>query len=318
MSDVNGAEASNEVAVVEERLPVRDKHRARDIKVGRQGITFENAADQMAFARMMADSRIAVPKHLRDNVGACLAVVDYASRFGMSPYALATESYLVNDQIAYMAKAIAAIIIAHAPISKRPRFSYAGEGADRRCTVTMFPIDDDPIEHQSPRVGDIKVKNSPLWVADPDQQLAYYTMRAACRRYFPDTIMGLYDVEELGQRYIENERAEPDIQPPPVSGLAGRLPGPAKTGYNAAHVDSEINGDAEKAAVVEPVGEEAAFIEELGDLLKTAKTALEVGAVAAQASSTMAALSDDVRGICQQMVDDRLETVTKGKGKAKR
>lgn len=49
----------------------------------------------------------------------------------------------------------------------------------------------------SPTVSQIKVKNSPLWYSDPDQQLAYYTGRNWARRHRPGRLLGVYAREEL-------------------------------------------------------------------------------------------------------------------------
>src|SRR4029077_15110442 len=52
-------------------------------------------------------------------------------------------------------------------------------------------------EYKSPRIADIQPKNSPLWKSDPGQQLAYYCLRAFARRWCPETILGIHDVDEL-------------------------------------------------------------------------------------------------------------------------
>jgi hypothetical protein len=51
-------------------------------------------------------------------------------------------------------------------------------------------------EYQSPPLGTIKVKNSPLWQADLDQQFHYYGTRAWARRWRSSVILGIYTVEE--------------------------------------------------------------------------------------------------------------------------
>lgn len=156
----------------------------------------QNFGEVVAFAEIMSRSQHAIPKHLRDVPGACLAVAMQAMRWEMDPFAVASKSYNVKDIIAYEAQLIAAVVHTRAPLKTRPVYAFAGEGPDRRCTVTaMF---DDGIErsYESPRIADIKVKNSPLWTGDPDQQQGYYSIRAFGRRYCPEVLLGVYTPEE--------------------------------------------------------------------------------------------------------------------------
>ena len=74
----------------------------------------------------------------------------------------------------------------------------------------------------SPTVGPIKVKNSPLWFSDVDQQLAYYTARTWARRYRPHRLLGVYSREEMEalappdpatRRALFEEDEAPDLPP---------------------------------------------------------------------------------------------------------
>lgn len=206
-SDVQDAQPSTATAPIEPppapQLPAttegqeeRRTMKLSSMKIGERGITFTNAAEVMAYARMMADSDKAVRPEFRGNPGACLAVIDDAIRFGMSPYALARKAYFVNGQLAYEAQAIAAIIISLAPLKDLPDYIFEGDGGQRTCTVVVTTLTGKVIEHSSPPFAKIDPKNSPLWKTDPDQQLGYYTIRAMSRRHFPHILMGVYDLEE--------------------------------------------------------------------------------------------------------------------------
>jgi len=167
------------------------------LTVGAGGaMNFSNMTDMMEFAKLMSISQVAVPKHLRDNPGACLAVLIQASEWQMSPYSVANKSYSVNDRLAYEAQLVAAVILRRAPIKGRIRYHYEGEAAKRVCTVTCTAIYDEEITHTSPAFGDINPKNSPLWKSDPDQQLFYFASRSMCRRHFPDVLLGIYTEDE--------------------------------------------------------------------------------------------------------------------------
>jgi hypothetical protein len=180
------------------------------------GITFTDAEQVMSFAKMMSLGGIALPEHLRGNVGACLAVCFQAVEWKMSPYAVANKSYSVNNRLAFESQLIQAVILQRAPIKGRLAYEYSGEGDKRRCTVSAVLADGTgTVEYQTPEFGRIGPKNSPLWKTDPDQQLAYFAGRSLCRRHFPDVLLGVYESEEMAA-------AQP-IQPGPRGGTVKPL-----------------------------------------------------------------------------------------------
>lgn len=185
------------------------------------GLAFVDMAQVMEFAKLMAVSGVAVPKHLRGNPGACVAVAMQSVEWRMSPYAVANKSYSVNDRLAYESQLIQAVILQRAPIRGRFKVEYLGEGDKRRCRViaTLNDGSGEQVEYTSPEFGKIQPKNSPLWKTDPDQQQFYYSGRALCRRHFPDVLLGVYAKDE-----IEDSPRDP-IQARDVSpkGLGDRL-----------------------------------------------------------------------------------------------
>lgn len=162
-------------------------------------MAFRNIEQIMEFGKIMSIASVAIPKHLRDNPGACLAVAIQASEWEMSPFSVANKTYVVNDRLAYEAQLVNAVILKRAPIIGRFSVSYQGEGDNRQCTVSARLKDGDQVEYTSPKFGKIPVKNSPLWKSDPDQQLFYYSSRAMCRRHFPDVILGIYTPDEMDE-----------------------------------------------------------------------------------------------------------------------
>ena len=161
------------------------------------GVAFENASQLMEFAKMMSVAGVAIPKHLRDSPGACMAVILQAGEWRMSAFAVANKSYSVNDRLAYEAQLINAVILRRAPIRGRFKIEYSGAGDLRKCKVSVMTSDGDMVEYESPPISLIPVKNSPLWKGDPDQQLFYYSSRAMCRRHFPDVLLGVYTMDEI-------------------------------------------------------------------------------------------------------------------------
>lgn len=177
----------------------------------------------MEFAKLMAVSRAGVRKHLRGDPGACLAIVTQAVEWGMSAYAVANKSYFVNDQIAYESQLIQAVILKRAPIKGRIKFEFMGTGEKRVCRAwaRLAEDPDEVVEYVSPEFAKITPKNSPLWKSDPDQQHAYYSGRALCRRHFPDVLLGVYADDELRPEPPAEPDTARDVTPP--KGLGARL-----------------------------------------------------------------------------------------------
>lgn len=170
----------------------------------------QSLGEAVKFGELMAKAGTAVRKHLREQPGACTRIVLQAMKWQMDPFAVGDKTYFVNDMIAYEAQLIAAVIISRSGIVGRPRYTYTGEGAKMRCTVECTFKDGTTAAYESPEVGTIKVKNSPLWQSDTQQQLGYYSIRAWARRHAPDIIMGVYDREEAESMGPDNAR---DITP---------------------------------------------------------------------------------------------------------
>jgi len=209
------------------------------------GLKFDNMVQVMDFAKLMAVADIAVPEHCRGNAGICLAIIVKAVAWNMEPFAVAEKSYVVKDRVAYEAQLIHAVVEARAPIQRRLNSKYAGEGQTRTCTVIGMFTDGEIREYTTPQFANIKVKNSPLWNADADQQLWYYAVRAWARRWCPDVLLGVYTREELANN-PKLGREEDDAAP----ALHERLRGSEPTGEGfrgAAHVDSELHSVAPAA-----------------------------------------------------------------------
>jgi hypothetical protein len=179
------------------------------VSIAAGGVNFQSVIDLMEFAKLMAISGICVPKHLRNEPGACLAICMQAVEWRMSPYAVANKSYSVNDRIAYESQLIHAVIEQRAPLKGRLRTTYAGAGETRTCTVTgHIKGEDEPLVFTSAPFGHIQPKNSPLWKSKPDLQLFYNASRDWARMYFPDLILGVYSSDEIEPATVSAPRLE--------------------------------------------------------------------------------------------------------------
>jgi hypothetical protein len=216
-----------------------------------------NFGEVVAFSELMARADCAIPKFMRGNPGACMAVTMQALRWEMDPFSVANKSYFVSDKLAYEAQLVHAVISARAPIKGRLKVEYSGEGASRKCKVWARLRDEDEIvDYESPAFAGIKPKNSPLWVNDPDQQLFYFSARSFARRHFPDVIMGVLTRDE-----IEDSTPMRDVTPQNGgAGLAeklarGALAAPVTDGAKGFDAESVIDQVDGKAAG-EPEAEE--------------------------------------------------------------
>ncbi|RKG45923.1 hypothetical protein D7V68_14935 [Acinetobacter cumulans] len=169
-------------------------------------------------AEIMAGSRMTVPKHLQGNVGDCMAIIMQAAQWQMNPYAVAQKTHMVNNVLGYEAQLVNAVITSRAPVKERLHFEWYGDwskvnGKDDKSPTVGVRVSATLRGENAPRVIDISmaqvgpVRNSPLWVADPRQQIAYLATKRWARLYCPDVILGVYTPDEV------IEREELDITP---------------------------------------------------------------------------------------------------------
>jgi hypothetical protein len=233
-----------DIARIEDRI---DRVAASTLEVSDAlgGLRFQNMVEVMEFAKCMAISETAVPKHLRGNPGMCLAVCIQALEWRFSPFAVANKSYVVNDRIGYESQLVHAVIEQRAPIIGRLKHRFDGEGEDRRCIVSATLREtNETLEYISPPFSKIQPKNSPLWKTKPDLQLYYNTSRDFCRAYFPDVLLGVYSAEELRDHVGPDNAKDVNARP----SVGERLKGSKGRGFNASHVERETRGVVEETS----------------------------------------------------------------------
>lgn len=265
-----------DITETERRIADRvDSGVTRTLAVGLGGMQIESMAQVLEMAKLMSVSRQAVPPHLRGNPGSCLAITLQALEWRMSPFAVANKSYSVNDRIAYESQLVQAVILQRAPIRGRIKFKYRGEGQERVCTATATLADGTgELEYDSPPFGKIQPKNSPLWKNDPDQQQAYYSGRALCRRYFPDVLLGIYDMDEIEARTVDVAPAAPAPRT-----LEDKLDALASAGREPSH-------DAETAEIIESAAGSAPAAADAGAETSPSPTATEAAPASDSAPPT--------------------------------
>lgn len=169
-------------------------------------------------ANVMASSKFAVPKHLQGNTGDCLAIIMQSAQWQMDPFAVAQKTHQINGVLGYEAQLVNAVITNRAPITGRLNFEWYGDWAkingkedkswDKGIKVWATLKGETSPREINISMGQVgSVRNSPLWVSDPRQQLAYLAIKRWSRLYTPDVILGVYTPDEI------IEREELDVTP---------------------------------------------------------------------------------------------------------
>lgn len=255
----------NEIAVME------------DQQYSPQQITLDDSLFNKCYrlAQVMASGKCTIPKHLQGSEGDCFAVIGQALRWGMDPFAVAQKTHLVSGTLGYEAQLVIAVINNRAPISDRMKFEYFGDWSKVKtkedksddvgviCRATVIG-DDEPTELSLTMAQVGTVRNSPLWAADPRQQLAYLAAKRFSRLHFPDVIMGVYTPDELADRGNEAPRnITPSAKNAGASALLNRVKKqPTAEAPVIEYYDtSELLGTIEQITNVKqikPIGEEIA------------------------------------------------------------
>lgn len=188
--------------------------------------------DKMSeIARMLANSKISVPKHLVGNVGDCMAIVTQAMLWNMNPFAVAQKTHLVNGTLGYEAQLVNAVLQNSGIVRGLPRYEYRGDGEALECRVGFTPRGEtDVVFGEWLRSGNVTTKNSPLWKTNPKQQLGYLQIKNWARAFAPGAILGVYTVDELEDAGLPVQRVQsmgvtsaapvPADAPPPAAAPA--------------------------------------------------------------------------------------------------
>lgn len=183
----------------------------------------KDGRELMDMANLMSTAGLMVKDIYRGNPGACMGLIAVCAPYGMNPLQVSWKTYQTKADapIAYEAQVIVAMVNASGAVQGGLRYRYEGEGQSRVCIASgILRGESDPVEVRSPQLSQITVKNSPLWKTDPDQQLAYYTGRAWARRYKPEMLLGIYDVDEMAPARVGPDHAR-DITPTPKAPRRG-------------------------------------------------------------------------------------------------
>jgi hypothetical protein len=162
----------------------------------------------MRIADLMASGKTTIPKHLQNSPGDCFAVCMQAMQWGMNPFAVAQKTHLVNGTLGYEAQLVIAVMNSSPALATRLNFAWSdnwvgvngkSDKSAEHWVEVLATIKGEPeprvLRVSMAQVGD--VRNSPNWVSDPRQQIAYLAAKRWGRLHAPDVILGVYTPDEL-------------------------------------------------------------------------------------------------------------------------
>lgn len=184
------------------------------------GLVPQSMDQAVRLAEMMAQGRL-VPNHLQKSPGDCLMVIEQAMRWGMSPFAVAQSTSVIQGKLMFEGKLVAAALHSSGALSSRLNYEYSGEGDKRAVRVSAVLAGETEPRYVDVRYADAKTTNG-MWTKQPDQQLAYHGARVWARRYAPEVMLGVYAPEEMEPAPVAHSgptieaRAEPPAEPTPA------------------------------------------------------------------------------------------------------
>lgn len=128
----------------------------------------------------------------------CFLIVNQSIRWGMDPFAVMPETYVVGGKLGYQGKLVTAVINARAGLKERLRFTHSGTKGTDGYTVTVsgqFPDESEP-RTITLSVGEAKTDNK-MWTKDPEQKLCYSGAVKWARRHAPEVILGILTDDDL-------------------------------------------------------------------------------------------------------------------------
>lgn len=151
-----------------------------------------------------------LPAHLRgsnqeETTANCLLVVEQAHRWGMSPFALVGETYVIGGNLGYQGKLVAAVINTRAGLEDRLSYEFSGKGDDLICVCSGTFKGTGKTEQVAVKLGDVVTfeksgKRKAMWSRMPEQKLSYGAAIKWARRHAPEIMLGVATVDDLDLR----------------------------------------------------------------------------------------------------------------------
>lgn len=154
-----------------------------------------NMESAFKLAEMMSRGKL-VPTHLQGQPGDCLMVIEQAMRWGMSPFAVAQSTSVIQGKLMFEGKLVSAAVHGSGMLAGRLSYEFSGEGDTRAVKVLGTIKGEAAPRDMEVRLKDAKTNNG-MWTKQPDQQLIYFGTRAWARRHTPEVMLGVYSPEEM-------------------------------------------------------------------------------------------------------------------------
>ncbi len=223
------------------------------------GPSFERV---QSFAGLMAKGAVSVPKHLRGNMGDCMAITIQALGWRMNPFAVAQKTHLSQSgALGYEAQLVSAILVSTGAVKSEPDYEPIGDwskvlgkveertgkarddgspggkyyiatytkkdeeglGVIVRATLANGHVRELPV-----MLSQAYPRFSTQWATDPYQQLCYLAVRKWGRLHSPGAILGVYTPDELESGVPEKHMGPADVvgapPPPPAAPPPAALP----------------------------------------------------------------------------------------------
>jgi hypothetical protein len=190
-----------------------------------------NMESAIRLAEMMSLGKIGIPEHLRKNPGDCLLIVEQAMRWGMSPFAVAACTSVINGKLNFEGKIVAAALNGSGIMAARLEYEYSGAGPDLKVTVRGTIKGETKPREITLWLKEAKTTNG-MWVKQPEQQLCYAGTRVWARRHAPEVMLGVYSPEEFDAQTARDtfrgttiehahepaaEQTRPQVEPKPMA-----------------------------------------------------------------------------------------------------
>jgi hypothetical protein len=181
-------------------------------------------------AKLMAAASL-MPKHLKGStpeeaIANSFLVVNQAFTWGINPFAVAQETYVVQGNLGYQGKLVAAIINTKARLKERLRYEYNDQPGDKLeiTVIGTFQGEDAP-RTTTLSVGQAKTQNQ-MWAKDPRQKLIYSGVIKWARAHAPELILGVAtddDIDAIVSRSEERRIEIPAFTPPKPKSKADQI-----------------------------------------------------------------------------------------------
>jgi len=165
------------------------------VPTGNTALTPTSMESAIKLAEMMARGKL-VPQHLHNSPGDCLMVIEASMRWGMSPFAVAQCTSVIQGKLMFEGKLVAAALNTSGILASRLDYEFSGANGQRAVTVRGTLRGETKAREVTVHLAEAKTSNS-LWTRQPDQQLVYAGTRVWARRHAPEVMLGVYAPEEF-------------------------------------------------------------------------------------------------------------------------